>query len=88
MECLRKIHLISLICFTEIQAFCNGWQPDKLHDFWIVIPACNQYVKSGNPIPFDSVIGLKHQQSGLNLHSHDIESPPTKSPVTKQQEGK
>jgi hypothetical protein len=66
-----------------IQAFCSGWQLDRLYDFWIVIPACKQYVRSGNPVPFDSVIGLKHQQSGLNLHSHYMESP-----VTKQQEGK
>ncbi|PKY56367.1 hypothetical protein RhiirA4_476618 [Rhizophagus irregularis] len=72
--------------FKQHMAFCNGWQPDKLQDLWIVIPACKQHVKSGNPVPFNSVIGLKHQQSGLNLHSHNKDSPSTKSPVTKQQE--
>jgi dolichyl-phosphate-mannose--protein O-mannosyl transferase len=60
------------ICFTENLGIL---QLDKLYDFWIVIPAYKQYVRSGNPVSFNSVIGLKHQQSGLNLHSHSMESP-------------
>ncbi|RIA90677.1 MIR motif-containing protein [Glomus cerebriforme] len=64
--------------------FCNGWQPDKQHDFWIVIPPCKKHYKPGNPITFNSVIGLKHQKTGLNLHSHSLNY--GESPITKQQE--
>jgi hypothetical protein len=67
----------------KIQVFCSGWQPDK-YDFWIVIPPYNQYRQSGSPVPFNSIIGLKHQQTGRNLHSHGYHE----SPKTKQQEGK
>ncbi|RIA90678.1 MIR motif-containing protein [Glomus cerebriforme] len=58
--------------------FCSNWQPDKQHDCWIVIPPCEKHCKPGSPVPFNSVIGLKHQQTSQNLHSHDIESPKTK----------
>ncbi|GBC03951.1 hypothetical protein RclHR1_05410007 [Rhizophagus clarus] len=61
--------------------FCNNWQPDKKTDFWIVIPPHEQYCKSGSPVAFNSAIGLKHQQTSRNLHSHT-----SKSPKTNQQE--
>ena len=51
---------------------------------WIVIPSCNQRLQPGSPVPFNSIIGLKHQQTGRNLHSHKGHE----SPITKQQEGK
>ena len=87
MERLVKVNIrnsfFNAFCFTEIQVFCSGWEPDKQTDFWIVIPACKKYCKSGNPVPFSTIIGLKHQKTSRNLHSHDNESP-----ITKQQEGK
>lgn len=68
----------------KIQVYCSNWQPDKRTDFWIVIPPHKQYCKPGNPVTFNSIIELKHQQTSRNLHSHGgIESP-----ITKQQEGK
>ncbi|CAB4384705.1 unnamed protein product [Rhizophagus irregularis] len=55
--------------------FCGNWQPDRQTDFWIVIPPHAQNRKAGNPVAFNSLIGLKHQQTSRNLHSHDgIES--------------
>ena len=65
------------------KVFCSGWQPDKQYDFWIVIPPCKQYRQPGSPVPFNSVVGLKHQQTSRNLHSHNN----IKSPITEQQEG-
>ncbi|GBC53443.2 hypothetical protein GLOIN_2v1716760 [Rhizophagus irregularis DAOM 181602=DAOM 197198] len=62
--------------------FCSGWQPDKQYDFWIVIPPNKQYRQSGSLVPFNSIIGLKHQQTGRNLHSHGGQE----SPKTRQQE--
>ncbi|RGB24000.1 hypothetical protein C1646_773693 [Rhizophagus diaphanus] len=38
--------------------------------FWIVIPPHKQYCKPGNPVAFNSIIELKHQQTSRNLHSH------------------
>jgi dolichyl-phosphate-mannose--protein O-mannosyl transferase len=66
------------------QVFCSGWQPNEEYDFWIVIPAFKKHdQQAGNPVPFNSVIGLKHQRTGRNLHSHGF-----KSPISDQQEGR
>lgn len=85
--CLCYIEFItgnSFLILYLIQVFCSGWQPDKQYDFWIVIPPYKQYRQSGGLVPFNSIIGLKHQQTGRNLHSHGGQE----SPKTRQQEGK
>jgi hypothetical protein len=82
----NRIWLISFfktILLPLFQVFCNGWQPDKEYDFWIVIPAHKKHHQPGSPIPYNSVIGLKHQKTGRNLHSHGA----CKSPKTQEQEG-
>ncbi|CAG8777075.1 9607_t:CDS:2, partial [Funneliformis caledonium] len=60
-------------------AVCNGRELNLKNDIFIVIEACGTSINTGDPVPFNSTIGFKHQakEEGI-LHSHSINIPDSK----------
>ncbi|CAG8596564.1 20_t:CDS:2, partial [Acaulospora morrowiae] len=55
---------------------CTGQNIDSKNDAWKIIGAFNVNVKDGGLVSSISVVGLMHQDTGENLHSHPIHVTP------------
>ncbi|CAG8577243.1 13691_t:CDS:2 [Funneliformis caledonium] len=64
---------------NQYMAVCNGRELDLKNDVFIVIEAYGTSVNTGDPVPFNSTIGFKHQATEeATLNSHPINIPDSK----------
>ncbi|CAG8485106.1 16125_t:CDS:2 [Funneliformis caledonium] len=80
--CTEEVKKDFVALFIKLaKAVCNGRELDLKNDVFTVIEAHNTSVNTGNPVPFNSTIGFKHQATKAFLHSHS-----RNTPISKHQE--
>ncbi|CAI2199391.1 2952_t:CDS:2, partial [Funneliformis geosporum] len=50
----------------------KGREIDLTNDIWTIIGAYGTNVRAGRPVPYNTIVGFKHQATGGNLHSHNM----------------
>lgn len=58
---------------------------DLKNDIWTVEGAHDTSVNVGSRVPFNTILGFRHQAIGTSLHSHSSQAGTT--PISKHQQG-
>ncbi|CAG8538434.1 9766_t:CDS:2 [Funneliformis caledonium] len=59
-------------CDPQYMVVGNGWEIDLNNDVFTVIEAFDTSVSAGSSVPFNTLVGFKHQATGGILHSHTM----------------
>ena len=82
----RRAYIINFI-YGIAKVICNGQEIDLENDVWTVIGANGASISAGGSVFVNTIVGFRYQETGNNLHSHDIYGGRYVTPISKQQQG-